>query len=79
MLFTILYNTTLLSGKQLVDTLSLICKLAEQLGTTTDYLICGKKGITNTIIIIKADKKLSLKTKKALIALIEELLGSDND
>lgn len=69
----------LLSRKKQPPSLSLICKLAEQLGTTTDYPICGKKGITTTIATIKADKKLSLKTKKALIALIEELLGSDND
>ena len=56
--------------------LPFLSKLAEELGVTTDYLLSGKEGIiTNTIPAIKADKSLSLKAKKALIALVEELRG----
>jgi transcriptional regulator with XRE-family HTH domain len=54
--------------------LSSLARLAEELGVTTDYLITGKEGvITNVIPALKADKNLSLKTKKALIGLVEEL------
>jgi transcriptional regulator with XRE-family HTH domain len=48
--------------------------LAQQLGVTIDYLVSGKDGvIVNTITAIRADKKLSLKSKKALVSLVEEL------
>lgn len=54
--------------------LSFLSKLAEELGVTTDYLISGKENIITDIIpVIKADKKLTLKVKRALIALVEEL------
>ena len=54
--------------------LTSLAKLAEELGVTTDYLITGKEGlITETIPAIKADKSLSLKAKKALVSLVEEL------
>lgn len=54
--------------------LPFLSKLAEELGVTTDYLLSGKEGIiTDTIPAIKADKSLTLKTKRALIALVEEL------
>lgn len=54
--------------------LAVAAKLAEELGTTTDYLLSGKEGIiTDTIAAIKADKSLSLKAKKLLIGLVEEL------
>ena len=54
--------------------LSFLSKLAEELGVTTDYLLSGKEGIiTNTIPAIKADKSLTLKVKRTLIALVEEL------
>ena len=54
--------------------LSFLSKLAEELGVTTDYLLSGKEGIiTDTIPAIKADKSLTLKVKRALIALVEEL------
>lgn len=53
--------------------LSLIPKLAEVLGVSTDYLLSGKEGvITDVIPAIKADKTLTLKVKRALIALVEE-------
>ena len=54
--------------------LSSLAKLAEELGVTTDYLVTGKESvITDTIPAIKGDKKLKLKAKKALAALIQEL------
>jgi len=53
--------------------LRLLPKLAEELGVTTDYLISGKDTIvTDTIPAIKADKTLKLKSKRILIALVEE-------
>lgn len=54
--------------------LSSLTKLAEELGVTIDYLVTGKESvITDTIPAIKGDKKLKLKAKKALTALIQEL------
>ncbi len=54
--------------------LSSLAKLAEELGVTVDYLVTGKEGvIVDTIPAIKADKKLSLESKKALVTLVEEL------
>jgi transcriptional regulator with XRE-family HTH domain len=57
--------------------LILLPKLAEELGVSIDYLVSGKEGIiTDTIPAIKADKRLKLKVKRALIALVEELCES---
>ena len=57
-----------------IPSLSFLTKLAEELGVTIDYLVAGKEGvITDSIPAIKADKKLSLDSKKALIALIKTL------
>ena len=54
-----------------------LVRLAEELGVTVDYLLTGKEGvITDAIPAIKADKRLSLKAKKALVSLIEELYQS---
>ena len=56
--------------------LNTMAKLAEELGASIDYLVTGKEGIITDIIpAIKADKRLGLKAKKALIALVEELLN----
>lgn len=50
-----------------------LAKLAEELGVSIDYLVSGKEGIINGAIpAIKADKRLNLKAKRALIALAEE-------
>ena len=50
--------------------------MAEELGVTVDYLITGKEGvIVDTIPAIKADKELSLESKKALVTLVKELHG----
>ncbi len=57
-----------------IPSLSFLIKLAEELGITIDYLVAGKEGvIKDAIPAIKADKKLSLDSKKALIALIKTL------
>ena len=57
-----------------IPSLSFLTKLAEELGVTIDYLVAGKEGvITDTIPAIKADKKLSLDSKKAFIVLIKTL------
>lgn len=54
--------------------LSSLAKLAEELGVTIDFLVTGKEtSITDTIPAIKADKKLSLQSKTALITLVKEL------
>ena len=62
--------------------LSSLAKLAEELGITVDFLVTGKEGvIVDTIPAIKADKKLSLESKKALVTLVQELYsirGSNN-
>lgn len=51
-----------------------LVKIAKELGVTTDFLLTGKEEVlTETIPIIKADKKLSVKSKKAIISLVEEL------
>ena len=54
--------------------LSSLSKLAQELGVTVDFLVKGEQGVVvDTIPAIKADKKLSLKSKKALVSLVEEL------
>ena len=60
--------------------LAILPKLAESLGVSTDYLLSGKEGIITDIIpAIKADKTLTLKVKRALIALVEEQRASKNE
>jgi len=54
--------------------LSSLARMAEQLGVTVDFLVVGKEGtIISVITAVKADKRLNLKTKRALITLVEEL------
>jgi len=60
-------------GKR-APSLTSLAKLAEELGVTIDYLLTGKEQIlTDTIPAIKADKKLQLEIKRALITLVKEL------
>lgn len=65
-----------------VPSLTFLAKLAEHLGISIDYLISGKvakEGVVSdidVILAIKADKSLTLKAKKALITLVEELRGA---
>jgi len=60
--------------------LASLARMAEELGVTVDFLVKGKEGkegaITGVIPAIKADKRLSLNTKRALIALVEELYAA---
>lgn len=59
-----------------IPSLHSLTKLAEELGVSVDFLVAGKQGvIVDTIPAIKADKKLTLKSKKTLVALVEELYG----
>ena len=70
-------HISLIEQDKVTPSLHLVAGLAKQLGVTTDYLISGQVSvITDTISIIKADKRLTTKTKKALIALVEELSNS---
>ena len=59
--------------------LTSLVKMAEELGVSVDYLLTGKEGvITDTIPAIKADKKLKLDVKKALITLVRALYGGED-
>ena len=54
--------------------LNSLVNIARFLGVTTDFLLTGKEvALVDIKPVIKADKILSLKSKKALIALAEEL------
>ncbi len=70
-------HISLIEQDKVTPSLNLVAGLAKELGVTTDYLISGQENInTDTIATIKADKKLTLKTKKTLIALVEEFYRS---
>ena len=59
--------------------LSVLARLAEELGVTIDYLVTGKKEVTFDLIpAIKADKTLNLEVRKSLIALVQELRKAGN-
>ena len=67
-------HISLIEQNKVTPSLALLAGLATELGVSIDYLVSGKKGIiTDTIPAIKADKRLKIKTKKGLIALVEEL------
>jgi transcriptional regulator with XRE-family HTH domain len=58
--------------------LASLAKMAEELGVSVDYLITGRQSIiTDTIPAIKADNKLTLQVKKALITLVQALHGEE--
>jgi hypothetical protein len=47
------------------------------LGVTVDYLATGKEGVITEIIpAIKADKKISVEVKQALVTLIQALYAN---
>jgi transcriptional regulator with XRE-family HTH domain len=61
-----------------VPSLNIIAQIGEQLGVSIDFLVSGNRGIIiDTIPAIKADKTLTLKAKRALIALVEEIRRND--
>jgi len=66
-------HISLIEQEKANPSLTLLPKLAEELGVSADYLLSGKEGIIIDIIpAIKANKRLNLKVKRALIALAEE-------
>ena len=72
-------HISLIEQGKVAPSLGLLAGLATELGVSVDYLLCGREGIiTDTIPAIKADKNLTLKGKKALIALVEELYASSS-
>ena len=66
-------HISLIEQEKAAPSLTLLPKLAEELGVSIDYLLSGKEGVIIDIIpAIKASKRLNLKVKRALIALVEE-------
>jgi transcriptional regulator with XRE-family HTH domain len=67
-------NISLIEKDKSTPSLAVVSKLAEQLGSSIDYLVCGKEGASADIIpAIKADKVLSLDAKRALITMVKLL------
>ena len=67
-------NISLIEKDKSTPSLTVVSKLAEQLGASVDYLVCGKEGVSTDIIpAIKADKVLSLDAKRALITMVKLL------
>lgn len=72
-------HVSLLEQNKVAPSLNTLAGLAKELGVSTDFLVSGNAGIiAETIPAIKADKRLKIKTKKALIALIEEIYASQS-
>jgi transcriptional regulator with XRE-family HTH domain len=70
-------HISLIEQDKATPSLNLVAGLAKELGVSTDYLISGQESIvSDTIPAIKADKRLSIKAKKALISLVEEFYSS---
>ncbi len=56
-----------------------LVRLAEELGVTIDFLVTSKEGvITDPIPAIRADKKLKIEIKRALITLIQTLYSESD-
>lgn len=67
-------HISVIEQDKVAPSVALLAKLAKELGISADYLLSGEEGIiTEVIPAIKADKSLTLKAKRALIALLEEL------
>ena len=57
-----------------LPSLPMLEKLAEELGVTIDYLVTGKESVLCGLLpAIKADPRLSLKARRAVASIIEEL------
>jgi len=64
-------------GKR-VPSLDFITRMAKELGVSIDYLVSGSNGIITEIIpAVKADGKLKLNVKRAIIELVNELSAAD--
>jgi transcriptional regulator with XRE-family HTH domain len=73
-------HISLVEQNKVTPSLALLGGLATELGASVDYLVSGKEGIiTDTIPAIKADKRLKIKAKKALIAMVEEFYAAGDD
>lgn len=67
------YISAIEQNKRIPSLLSLV-QLANELGTSVDYLISGTdSAISDIIPAIKADKALDVEVKKALVTLINAL------
>ena len=54
--------------------LDLLSRLAKELGVTVDYLLTGEEvAFLDPVVALKADKSLSLETRRALIVLVQAL------
>ncbi len=63
---------------QRAPSLDSLVNLAKELGVTTDYLLTGKETVIyEAIPAIKADKKLPLEIKNALVTIVEGLCLKD--
>jgi len=72
-------HISLIEQNKVAPSLALLTGLATELGVSVDYLVSGKEGIiTDTVPAIKADKRLKIKAKKALIAMVEELYAASD-
>jgi transcriptional regulator with XRE-family HTH domain len=72
-------HISLLEQNKATPSLTLLAGLAKELGVSVDYLVSGKEGIiTDTIPAIKADRRLKVKAKKALVALVEEIYAGES-
>jgi len=68
---------SLIEQDKRVPSVSSLARFAEELGVTVDYLITGKEAvISDTIPAIRADGKLTVEAKKALIATVREFYRS---
>jgi transcriptional regulator with XRE-family HTH domain len=57
-----------------LPSLAILEKLAEELGVTIDYIVTGRESILSGLMpAVKADPRLSLKARRALTSIIEEL------
>jgi len=57
-----------------LPSLMMLEKLAQQLGVTIDYIVTGRESILSGLLpAVKADPRLSLKARKALANITEEL------
>ena len=67
-------HVSLMEQEKSAPSLTLLPRLAKELGVSVDYLGSGEDCvITDAIPAIKADTRLTVKAKKAVIALVEEL------
>jgi len=68
---------SLIEQDRRAPSVSSLARFAEELGVTVDYLITGKEAvISGCLPAIRADEKLTVEAKKALIASVREFYRS---